>query len=412
MRRLGFPRSGHARPRGVARGSNLGHSPLIMSRLSAHMRALSLLALLIVSAVACARDDSGPRVRIYQEGQAESGAAGTATSEDTGRVVPGSVPVEISPDGVHSVTRGQTLYSISRAYNAPLRAMIVENGLEPPYRLEVGQRLRVPQAKTYQVRAGDTVYGVSRDFGVSMNELVRVNGIEPPYTIKVGQRLLIPGQVSRQASAATSPTTADSPSPREGTSPGGDPTAAEIARRAAEALDEENAAPATPPPRVAPDRPFRMAEDGQPRPRLKPEAPRRTLASVAQPPPRAASTFLRPVEGRVVSRFGPKGKGLHNDGMNIAAPRGTAVRAAENGVVAYAGTELKGFGQGVLIKHADGYMTFYAHNDAVLVSRGQRVARGQTIARLGSTGNVDTPQLHFQVRKGRQALDPEKYLGG
>lgn len=384
------------------------------------MRVLSLLVLLAVSAVACARDDSGPRVRIYQEGQAESrGAAGTASSASSGRVEPGSVPVAISPDGVHSVKRGQTLYSISRAYNAPLRAMIVENGLEPPYRLEVGQRLRVPQAKTYQVRAGDTVYGVSRDFGVSMNELVRVNGIEPPYTIKVGQRLLIPGQVSRQARAPTSVATsapAESPDGREGTAPGDEPTAADIARRAAEVLEEGEAIPPAPspesPPRATPDRPFRMAENGQPRPRLKPEAPHRTLASVAQPPPRAASTFLRPVDGRVVSRFGPKGKGLHNDGMNIAAPRGMAVRAAENGVVAYAGTELKGFGQGVLIKHADGYMTFYAHNDAVLVTRGQRVARGQTIARLGSTGNVDTPQLHFQIRKGRQALDPEKYLGG
>lgn len=373
-------------------------------------RTFSVTALLLIAGAlalgACSRD-GGPVVRIY-DGSAQTGAATGAASAAPQRDA-GAVPVAVSPNGVHIVRRGQTLYSIARAYNAPLRALIVENGLAPPYRLEIGDRLRVPQAESYRVRPGDTVYGVSRDFGVSMTELVRLNGIAEPYTIRVGQRLLIPGRVSVDSARAEAP-----PSPDAQT----------VAERAQTALRRPDAEPAPaeeaaaarrqPPERsnALPDRAFRVTDAGDPRPRVKPEPPRRALASIAQPPARAASRFLWPVEGRIVSRFGPKGKGLHNDGLNIAAPRGAAVRAAENGVVAYAGTELKGFGNGVLVKHADGYMTFYAHNDAVLVARGQTISRGQTIARVGSSGNVDQPQLHFQIRRGREALNPERLLGG
>src|SRR3546814_9585949 len=89
----------------------------------------------------------------------------------------------------------------------------------------------------------------------------------------------------------------------------------------------------------------------------------------------------------------PRGKGLHNDGINIQAPRGAPVRAAENGVVVYIGNELRGYGNLVLIQHADGYMTAYGHNDSVLVSRGQKVRRGATLARVRSTGNVEKPHL-------------------
>ena len=114
----------------------------------------------------------------------------------------------------------------------------------------------------------------------------------------------------------------------------------------------------------------------------------------------------------MISRFGPKAGGLHNDGLNIAAPRGTPIRAAENGVVVYAGSELEGFGNMVLLKHADGYVTAYAHAADVLVDRGDTVRRGQAIARIGSTGNVDRPQLHFEIRKGRRAIDPKTRLAG
>jgi len=129
------------------------------------------------------------------------------------------------------------------------------------------------------------------------------------------------------------------------------------------------------------------------------------------PPPRASSTFLWPVKGEVLAEFGPlANKGQHNDGINIAAPKGTPVRAAENGTVAYVGNELRGFGNLLLIKHADGWITAYAHNDHLMVKRGERVRRGQTIATVGSSGSVTVPQLHFEIRHGTEAVNPMDYL--
>ncbi len=112
------------------------------------------------------------------------------------------------------------------------------------------------------------------------------------------------------------------------------------------------------------------------------------------------------MRGRVVTRYGPASDGRYNDGINILAPRGTPVRAADNGVVAYVGNELRGFGNLILVKHSGGWVTAYAHNQTLMVRRGDRVARGQTIAQVGSTGNVGKPQLHFEIRRGTQAVDP------
>ena len=127
--------------------------------------------------------------------------------------------------------------------------------------------------------------------------------------------------------------------------------------------------------------------------------------------PRGGERFLWPVKGQIISGFGPKKGGLNNDGINISAPAGTSVMAADNGVVAYAGNELRGFGNLLLIRHADGWVTAYAHNAKLLVKRGEKVKRGQAIAQIGSTGNVSAPQLHFEIRKGTDPVDPLRYLG-
>ena len=122
------------------------------------------------------------------------------------------------------------------------------------------------------------------------------------------------------------------------------------------------------------------------------------------------SGFIWPVEGKVVSKFGTTADGLRNDGINIAAPAGAPVRAAADGIVAYAGNQLRGFGNLVLIRHASGLITAYAHNQSLLVKKGDKVSRGQVIARVGSSGNVSKPQLHFEVRKNEEPVDPMKYL--
>jgi murein DD-endopeptidase MepM/ murein hydrolase activator NlpD len=116
------------------------------------------------------------------------------------------------------------------------------------------------------------------------------------------------------------------------------------------------------------------------------------------------------LKGRIIGSFGPRESGLHNDGLNIAAPSGTPIRAAENGVVVYAGNELRGFGNLLLIKHADGWVTAYAHAQTLKVGRGDQVRRGEIIATVGDSGNVGRPQLHFEIRKGQQPIDPRKHL--
>ncbi len=121
-----------------------------------------------------------------------------------------------------------------------------------------------------------------------------------------------------------------------------------------------------------------------------------------------APEFRWPARGRVIQGFKANG----NDGINIALPEGTSVKAAEGGVVAYAGSELKGYGNLVLIRHPNGFVSAYAHNGEVAVKRGEQVKRGQTIAKSGQSGNVATPQLHFELRKGSTPVDPTQYLAG
>ena len=121
-------------------------------------------------------------------------------------------------------------------------------------------------------------------------------------------------------------------------------------------------------------------------------------------------TFRWPARGRVIAGFGPSPNGLQNDGINVAVPEGTPIKAAEDGVVAYAGNELKGYGNLVLIRHSNGFVSAYAHASALSVKRGDTVKRGQEIAKAGQTGSVTSSQLHFEIRKGSTPVDPAQYL--
>ena len=158
-------------------------------------------------------------------------------------------------------------------------------------------------------------------------------------------------------------------------------------------------------------------------PAQKPDGPPVAVAPVAkvtkslpiktQTPRRASADgkFAWPVDGPIVSSYGPKKDGRHNDGINIRARRGAPIRAAENGVVVYADNQLEGFGNLVLVRHSDRWMTAYAHIDKTLVKRGQEIRRGQTLGTVGSSGGVDSPQLHFEIRRGTEALNPALYMG-
>ncbi len=290
--------------------------------------------------------------------------------------------------GMVIVKRGDSLYSLSRRHKVSLRGLIVANNVRPPYRLRPGQRLVLPAPREHVVRAGDTLYDISRAYGVDVSSLARINRIVPPYRILPGQTLRLPDTTSRVFTAAR-PALRKSPPQTSRKSP------PQASRR--------------PPPQAA-SRP--APPEAGPKPGVKPKNQTKRIVRVPPPPRKKGGGFSWPVRGKVLSSFGPKGGGLHNDGINIAAPKGAAVKAAENGVVAYAGNEIRGYGNLLLIRHSGGWITAYAHAEKLLVQRGDKVNKGQVIARVGHTGNVVSPQLHFEIRKGKQAVNPIQHLAG
>ena len=330
----------------------------------------------------------GPSASAVQQTEAASLAPQPASLQ----VATGTQPGRQAAGGRYVVAKGDSLYGIARRYGLPIRAIIDANALQPPYKLSLGQSLAIPQARVHVVAAGDTVFNIARRYDVDRSELVRLNGIAPPYSIPLGQKLILPqpgtGATATQI-AGVAPASPALSAP-EASQKAVTPQAGLVGRTA------ERIAKPVPKPSAGPTV-------------AKPVVARR--GPIGEPPPRAKSTFLWPVQGPLLSSFGGKKSGVHNDGINIAAPRGAPVRAAENGVVAYAGEELKGFGKLLLIKHADGWVTAYAHNEKLLVQQGDVVKRGQSVARVGSSGSVPRPQLHFEVRRGTRAVNPVTVLG-
>ncbi len=272
--------------------------------------------------------------------------------------------------GAHLVTSGDNLYTISKNYRLPMRDIIIVNKLEPPYILKTGYRVQLPPPNDYKVRAKDSVYTIAHMHDVSVNQLVSLNSLNAPYTIYPGQVLRLP------ASYAHAPVPDQRPV----------------------IVPESNVQTALP-----------TAKPYYPSAKVnKVSIPR----AVRKPTPKLAGNgqFIRPVAGNIISSYGPKKGGLHNDGINIKAVRGTPVRAAQNGIVVYAGDELKGYGNLVLIKHGNNMMSAYAHMNKILIKRGAKILRGESIGTVGSTGSVDTPQLHFEIRKGAKPVNPEPYL--
>jgi murein DD-endopeptidase MepM/ murein hydrolase activator NlpD len=308
------------------------------------------------------------------------------------------------------VAQGETIIAIAHRHNVPAHEILRANGLAASATLQAGQRLVIPRyvadggsaklahaalprhpappaAATaaaapptpgeHVVASGETLSSIARKHRITIRELAVANSMTPETPLKVGMKLNVPARTgSAPKTASLAPATPVVAAPArpptlQSVKPGEQPAAsARIATPAAEATADE---------------PGPAAAAGMP-------------------------SFRWPLRGRVTTNFGAKTAGGASDGIDLAVPEGTAVRAADDGVVAYAGNELKGYGNLVLIRHANGFVTAYANASEINVKRNDQVHRGQVIAKSGQTGSAATPQLHFEIRKNSAPVDPVQYL--
>lgn len=293
-----------------------------------------------------------------------------------------------------SVQKGDNLYQISKRYDVTLRDLIEINNLKPPYYIRTGQALLLPQKRIHIVRRHETLTSIARKRNVDIHSLVTMNNLKPPYKVHENQRLKL-----------SYPTSSPLPLPKKKIS-----TKLPKIKKIERIERIEKIEPLVPIKQFSP-----LRESWQGVPQQKPlkrtlQKKPSTIKKLTPVKHAPISKFQWPVRGKILAKYGKKSAGLRNDGINIEAKAGTPIKAAESGQVVYVGNALKGYGNLILIKHQGGWMTAYAHAQKTFVSKGIDIKKGQKIALVGSTGNVKTPQLHFEIRKKTRTVDPVGYL--
>ena len=262
------------------------------------------------------------------------------------------------------VQEGDNLYRVATRYQVTPQSIIRENNLAAPYEVYAGQILRVNPTRTHVIQPEDSLFSLSQRYAVSQFELARLNQLSAPYELTVGQELRLPDSV--------------------------DLSVLEL-----EGLDTDSVTTiATPAP----------AKTVAAKP--APKAPAKSFVA----PALGQGGFTWPLKGEVITEFGPAGRGVHNDGVNISAPSGSLVTTSAAGTVEFVGTGLRRFGTLVLVKHEGGYITAYAHLDSLSVKEGDVLGEGSVIGQVGTTGRVETPQLHFEIRKSRTPVNPRELI--
>ncbi|MBX3580860.1 MAG: peptidoglycan DD-metalloendopeptidase family protein [Rhizobiaceae bacterium] len=314
--------------------------------------------------------------------------------------------------GYVTVQSGDTIYGLARRYGVPADTIMRANGMSPSDNLRSGSRIMIPglsgeaasrvastaasvpaapkvketasaAAGTYKVQEGDTLTRIASRTGASVTAIKQANGLSDG-SIRIGQTLKIPGASGSTQVASAAPVDV---TPKKVTTETIKP-AEQPASTQKQPVKNDEVASYTPPKKT--EKVIEQAEE-------------------TAPDATGIGRMRWPVRGRVISQFG-KGGGKTSDGIDISVPEGTPVKAAENGVVIYAGDGLKEFGNTVLVRHEDGLVTVYGHASALKVQRGDRVKRGQEIAVSGMSGQTDAPKLHFEVRKNSAPVDPSSYL--
>ncbi len=325
-----------------------------------------------------------------------------------------------------TVSRGDTLYGLAEKHNMEPRVIIDANKLKPPYRLKAGQSLYIPAPQTITVERGDSLLKIAKRYGVSMSDIARKNGIAKPYRLQVGQVLQMPQAPSY---VANKPASLDK---RNTISYAAKRSSRSVPKTQPASLDKRNTITSVAKRMSEPKPSITRQIVNTIRPKPRPESPIQS-ASLATISPSAGpnvatsrmlydegkkqvghktgrTKFSWPTRGTLLSSFGKKSSGIFNEGINISAQIGREIRAAAGGKVVYAGNGLRGYGNLIIIRHQGGWLSAYAHQRRFAVRKGERVEKGQVIGYVGDSGNVDRPQLHFAIRKGKEAQDPLKHL--
>ena len=319
-------------------------------------------------------------------------------------------PVQVIPPSstiLHRVTSGESVHKIAQDHYLSSEDVIAANDLQAPYNIRAGQKLKMPELRLHTVVKGENLGRIAEDYQVSVSGLAKVNSLKVPYVLSVGQKLRIPSsQYRADVMRATLRKVSHKVAPKR-----------IQVRKSTPDLSKMKVLRA-PKPRKKVIL-VEVIEDEKPVSQPKPVQKKKPRLQKKKTPPKKKDTvqdqsssekFIWPLRGKVVSKFGSKSDGVHNDGINISAKVGTPVKATAHGSVVYAGEKLSGFGHILIIRHDKAFMSAYAHNQVLLVKRGDSVRQGEVIARSGKSGNVPNGQLHFEIRQNGKARDPLQYL--
>ena len=253
-------------------------------------------------------------------------------------------------DNLYKVRKGDNLFSISRRFNISIQELIKVNKIQEPYKIFPNQSIFIPLNQMHKIVKGETLYSISRYYETTVFTLAKYNNIKNVNNITVGKELIIPQRIYK------------------------------IKKIKKKKWDSN----------------FK---------KKKIENNKNVIQKDKQ-----TSKFIWPVKGKLISKYGKSKEGFYNDGINIDSKKGTKVISSQAGKVIYCGNEIPGYGNLILIKHSKNWITAYAHLNEVFTEKGKKVSKGQIIGSVGNTGNVRSPQLHFEIRKGKESVNPLKLL--
>jgi len=281
------------------------------------------------------------------------------------------------------VENGETLYSVAKKHSLILRDLIEVNKLTPPFILKTGSTIIIPKSIYHEVKNSDTLYSISREHQINIDQLYQLNNLNRYSNIKVGQKIRI-AKFSENSNNISNNDNSESHKI----------TQFSATKNKNNPINSD----------------MEVANKTTSKSAIKNNEASENSNNIAENSLEKVNHFIWPIKGEVISQFGPKQGGLYNDGINIKANQGSIIKTSDAGVVAYVGNELKSYGNLIIIKHKNGWISAYAHLSKILVQNGQKIQPETTIGEVGKSGNVKFPQLYFSLRKGRDAVNPENYL--